>query len=85
MPSRYTFSVTTRVTTIVLLVIVACLAGIAVSLWLTLRRRADKARESEARAAHVLAAATRALAEKAREQSAQDSANVTAPGTAARD
>ena len=64
-----------------LLVIVACAAGIGVALWLLLRRRAGKARESEARAALMLAEATRALAGKA----ARKPGNVTGPDKAARD
>ena len=46
------------------LVILACLAGIGVVLWLTARKQAMRRRESESRSAAVLAEAVEAIRTK---------------------
>jgi len=48
------------------LVILACLAGIGVVLWLIARKQAMRRRESESRSAAVLAEAAQALRAKQR-------------------
>ena len=55
-----------RVTALVWLVIVCCLTGIAVTLWLLARRQAERRRESEARSAAMLTEALEAMRSKAR-------------------
>jgi type II secretory pathway pseudopilin PulG len=53
---------TAGVKTLIWLVILACLAGIAFTLWRLYQRQAERRRESEQRAADLLAEAIRAKA-----------------------